>query len=103
MSIPILETPRLLLREFRIDDAENAYLLNLDEEVIKYTGDKSFISIEEAKSFLANYNDYKKNGFGRWAVINKVDNEFLGWCGLKYSADIKEVDIGFRFFGFSGL
>ena len=94
----ILETQRLFLREFTIDDAENAYLLNLDEEVIKYTGDKSFINIEEAKKFLANYNDYKKNGFGRWAVINKTDNDFLGWCGLKYSTDVDEVDIGFRLF-----
>ena len=94
----IFETQRLFLREFTIDDAENAYLLNLDEEVIKYTGDQSFISIEEAKKFLANYNDYKKNGFGRWAVINKTDNDFLGWCGLKYSTDVDEVDIGFRLF-----
>jgi ribosomal-protein-alanine N-acetyltransferase len=39
------ETQRLLMREMTTDDAEYAYLLNLDPEVIQYTGDKSFESI----------------------------------------------------------
>lgn len=97
-TMVILETERLYLREFTTDDAENAYLLNLDPEVIKYTGDEAFESIEVAKIFLANYDHYKKYGFGRWAVISKEDNELLGWCGLKYTSDLDEFDIGFRFF-----
>jgi RimJ/RimL family protein N-acetyltransferase len=94
----IIETERLFLREITTNDAESAYLLNLDPEVIKYTGDKSFDSVKDARHFLANYGHYKKHGFGRWGVINKLDNEFLGWCGLKYSVDKDEHDIGFRFF-----
>ncbi|MBG6234049.1 RimJ/RimL family protein N-acetyltransferase [Pedobacter sp. CAN_A7] len=27
-----------------------------------------------------------------------MDNEFLGWCGLKYDEHLNETDIGFRFF-----
>ncbi len=96
--VPILETERLFLRELTINDAETVYLLNLDKDVIKYTGDNSFDSVESARQFLTNYDHYKKYGFGRWAVINKPDNEFLGWCGLKYSIDSDEHDIGFRFF-----
>jgi ribosomal-protein-alanine N-acetyltransferase len=80
----ILETQRLLLREMTPDDAENAYLLNLDPDVIKYNTDSPFGSIEEARNFLINYDHYKKYGFGRWAVVNQSDHEFLGWCGLKY-------------------
>ncbi len=93
----ILETDRLYLREMTPDDAETAYLLNLDPEVIKYTSDASFKSIEEAKVFLENYDHYKTYGFGRWAVIDKTTDEFLGWCGLKYAAELDEFDIGFRF------
>ena len=93
----ILETSRLYLREMTIEDAENAFLLNLDPDVIKYTGDEPFKSIEEAKYFLSKYDHYKKYGFGRWAVINKSDNEFLGWCGLKYHEKENFHDIGFRF------
>jgi len=94
----ILETNRLLLRELNVDDAENFYNLNLNPNVIKYTGNSSFKNIREAKEFLENYQDYKLNGYGRWAVINKETNEFIGWCGLKFGEMENEIDIGFRFF-----
>lgn len=94
----IAQTKRLLLREITPHDAEQAYLLNLDPEVIRYTGDESFKSIEEARIFLEKYDSYIKYGFGRWGVIDKNTNEFLGWCGLKYDSKTNEHDIGFRFF-----
>jgi len=94
----VLETSRLILREITTEDARNAYELNLDPDVIQYTGDQPFRSIEEARVFLERYDHYKKYGFGRWAVINKSNNEFLGWCGLKYTPELEEHDIGFRFF-----
>lgn len=93
----ILETKRLYLRELTPDDAEDFLKLNQDHEVIRYTGDIPFNNIQEATSFLQNYNQYEIYGMGRWAVIKKEDNRFLGWCGLKYSAELNEVDIGFRF------
>lgn len=92
----ILRTPRLFLREFTIGDAENFYELNLNPNVTRFTGDLPFKNIQEAENFLSNYKDYERNGYGRWAVIEKETNEFLGWCGLKY--DGNETDIGFRFF-----
>jgi len=94
----IIETKRIYLREMTIVDAENLYSLNSDEEVLKYTGDTPFQSIIEAELFLKNYGHYKEYGFGRWAVIQKCNQEFLGWCGLKYRAEVDEYDIGFRFF-----
>lgn len=94
----ILKTERLLLRELNTDDAENFYKLNLNPNVIRYTGNSAFKNIDEAKYFLENYQDYKLNGFGRWAVIKISSNKFLGWCGLKYDQNLDETDIGFRFF-----
>ena len=94
----ILETERLKLREILPSDAEMMYNLNLDPEVIRYTGDPPFASVEEAENFIQNYPDYKKNGYGRWAVIRKADDEVLGWCGLKYLPEDDETDIGYRFF-----
>ena len=94
----ILETKRLTLREFELSDANSLYELNSDPEVIKYTGDPPFKNIEEAKEFILNYNHYKKYGFGRWAVILNSTNEFIGWCGIKYTEEKDEHDLGFRFF-----
>lgn len=94
----ILETARLLLREMTSDDATQAYLLNLDPEVIQYTGDSAFASIDEARQFLEQYDHYRRYGFGRWGVIRKSDGAFLGWCGLKYTVELDEFDVGYRFF-----
>lgn len=93
----ITETERLRLRELTIEDAVHFFELNNDPEVLKYTGDEPFQSIEAAKNFIENYSHYEENGFGRWAVIRKNDNEFIGWCGLKMHSE-NYIDIGFRFF-----
>ena len=93
----IAETKRLILRELRQDDAEHFYELNNDPDVLKYTGDEAFNSVEDARDFLKNYSEYEENGYGRWAVIRKDDHAFLGWCGLKLNEE-GHVDIGFRIF-----
>ena len=95
--IRVLETKRLYLRRMTIEDAENAYRLNLDPEVIQHTGDDSFESIDVAREFLMNYRHYDDYDFGRWAVIAEESVEFLGWCGLKFTPELDEYDIGFRF------
>lgn len=93
----IAETDRLILRELNLQDAVHFFELNNDPEVLKYTGDEAFKSIEDARNFIKNYSQYIENGFGRWAVIRKSDHEFLGWCGLKLNEE-EIVDVGFRFF-----
>lgn len=93
-----LETERTILRELTIDDAEDFYNLNLDREVLRYTGDEPFVNVEAAETFLAGYDQYEKYKVGRFAVIDKVTSKFIGWCGLKYSTEKDEYDIGFRFF-----
>ena len=98
MSKVIIQTERLVLREFSSGDAFHFYQLNADPEVLRYTGDRPFINLAEARTFLQNYDAYKKHGMGRWAVLNKADHVWLGWCGLKYHEDMDRVDLGFRFF-----
>ena len=94
----IAQTERLILREFTIDDAIHFYKMNNDPEVIQYTGDNAFTSLEDAKEFLSNYNQYELNNMGRWAVCLKDTNEFLGWCGLKYHPKDNIVEVGYRFY-----
>jgi len=99
MKAPIsLETSRTFLRQLSVEDAQSFYELNLNPEVLQFTGDVAFDSVEEASTFLANYLPYEQFGVGRLAVIHKTNQEFMGWCGLKYSPEKDEYDIGFRFF-----
>jgi RimJ/RimL family protein N-acetyltransferase len=95
----ILETERLVLREFVPEDAQAFFELNSAPEVLRYTGDTGPGSVEEARQGLCERPilDYQKHGFGRWAVIFRETGELIGFAGLKYLDDLQEVDLGYRF------
>jgi len=95
----IIETDRLLIRPFSLFDIEPAYIMNLDPEVSKYTGDGGVVTKEEIERRIIEdvLGDYKKHGFGRLAVELKGENKFIGFTGLKYLEDMDQVDLGFRF------
>ena len=94
----VIETERLLLRTFSETDAPLIYELNLDPDVTRYTHDpvKDLAHATEIleKTIIPQYALYNH---GRWAVHLKATLDFLGWCGLKYRAELNEIDLGFRF------
>jgi [ribosomal protein S5]-alanine N-acetyltransferase len=93
----IFETPRLLLRQFTEADATLILGLNSDPVVLKYLHEPLLQDEEHAKSILVNiiFPQYQHN-LGRWAMITREDNEFIGWCGLKYRPELDEIDLGYR-------
>lgn len=93
---PVAATARLELREFAVAEAANFYQLNADPEVVRYTGDGPFASVAEARDFLARYDNYQRDGFGRWSCYLKETGAYIGWCGLNRKPARDEVDIGFR-------
>ena len=84
------------MREFRDEDAVGMYQLNSDPDVIRYTGDDPFASIEAAREFIWSYDAYAKTGCGRLTILLKDTMQYAGWCGLKYDSDSSETDLGFR-------
>lgn len=100
MKIPetaIIITERCYLRPFELTDAKAFYEMNNDPEVLQYTGDDPFSSVEDAKDFISNYTAYTTYGYGRWAVCKKDDGAFIGFCGLKYHKNGSFVEVGYRF------
>jgi RimJ/RimL family protein N-acetyltransferase len=96
-NAPILfQSERLLFREFNQDDAKGMFELNLAPEVQKFTGDAPFQSVDEARSFINSYSHYQDYGFGRWTILLKETNEFVGWCGLKCIPEFDDIDLGYR-------
>ncbi|QXP66210.1 GNAT family N-acetyltransferase [Polaribacter sp. AHE13PA] len=101
-----LETERLLLREFRITDVDDMFELDSNPKVHQYLGKKTIKTKEEAKKMIDFIlKQYKENGIGRFAVIEKSSGSFIGWSGLKLNKGTKEslndfqdfIDIGYRF------
>lgn len=93
----MIESDRLLLRWFTEDDIEPSYQMNLDPEVSKYTLDGGVHTLEEIRTIIHDnvFGDYKKYGFGRFAIVHKTHDLFIGFAGLKQLED-GEVDLGYR-------
>jgi len=77
----IIETERLILRQWRKDDLEPFAKLNADERVREFflstlSHKESYSLIEDFSSLIA------KNGWGFWAVSCKKNDEFVGMIGL---------------------
>jgi ribosomal-protein-alanine N-acetyltransferase len=95
----MLTTQRLVLRPMKIEDASHLFELNLDPEVVRYTGDTSCASISDALKIITDLShpQFKNYKMGRFSVLLH-DGTYLGWCGLKIHPDYdNEVDLGYRF------
>ncbi len=93
----IFQTPRLLLRQITITDAPLILKLNSDPEIVKYVHEPTLKTVEQAEEIITNIIlPQYKNNLGRWAIITKDKNDFIGWCGLKYRPEVDEIDLGYR-------
>src|SRR6187402_3310583 len=81
----ITETKRLLIREILPTDLEGMFELHADPDVHRYLGNATVSSKEQTVDIIKfvrqQYIDY---GVGRWAIIHKKTNEFMGWTGLEF-------------------
>lgn len=96
------ETNRLILREVLPEDEDGFYELDSDPEVHKYIGSEPIDTIEQARETIRFIRQqYIDNGIGRWAIIEKSTNNFIGWTGLKLirkeiNNHINYYDLGYR-------
>jgi RimJ/RimL family protein N-acetyltransferase len=94
----LIETERLLFRKITRDDKEVLFKLHSSLVVQKYTGEPVVESIKEIETAIRErINNYKKYGYGRWAIILKNGMQFVGWAGLAYLPEFDEIDLGYRF------
>ena len=96
-----LETDKYLVREMTEEDAEGMFMLDSDEQVHEYLGNKTIDSKEQALNAIRKVIDqYESNGIGRWAIEWKANGDFVGWSGLKYEhslwSDEHYYDLGYR-------
>jgi RimJ/RimL family protein N-acetyltransferase len=92
----ILETERTYLREMTQDDYKDLCEILQDPEAM-YAYEHAF-SHEEVQNWLnKQLGNYKKYGFGLWAVIDKRTEEFIGQVGLTVQKveDREELEIGY--------
>lgn len=97
-----VETERLILREILPSDVDGMFKLDSDPEVHKYLGNKPVTDKAQiVKVINLIRQQYIDNGIGRWAIIDKKTNDFIGWTGLKFVTDETNnhknyYDLGYR-------
>jgi RimJ/RimL family protein N-acetyltransferase len=97
----ILETPRLILRQFTEDDVENLFDLNSDPEVMRYLtgGEPTPREVFRDEIIPFHLEVYKRlDRLGTWAAESAATGEFLGWFHLRPGphTDITNVELGYR-------
>jgi ribosomal-protein-alanine N-acetyltransferase len=96
----ILETARLMLRPFNYQDFNILYPLLSDPQVMAHSRDGA-LDIIGTKNYLDKriIKPFIKQGWGRYALFNKFDGDFIGFCGLTVHTldDNQEyVELGYK-------
>lgn len=92
----IIETERLYFREILETDDTAIFELDSDAEVHQYLGQHPITDIEGArKNIKFIRQQYIDNGIGRFAIIEKETNNFVGWGAFKL---ITEPINGYQFY-----
>ena len=96
----IVETERLVLRQFSLSDANAMRGVFGDAEVMRF-GD-GVQPMQWVRDWLCHCLDayQQATGIGPWAVIEKLSVETIGYCGLFHFPDVcgqPEIEIGYRF------
>ena len=97
-----VETDRLILREFRKEDAPGLLRLNSNLEVIKYLHMEPMKNLDKAMEEVEWVTcQYPKNKIGRWIMLEKSTGDFIGWTGLKLedmemNGNLNFYDLGYR-------
>lgn len=96
----IIETKRLLLREWEAKDLVPFLAMNQNPQVLEHLPGP-VANLEEAQAIIDRLQAHiKEHGFGPWATELKETGEFIGWVGLyipRFEAHFTPcVEIGWR-------
>ena len=96
MDIPTIETARLTLRPFNLDDSEPLSQILSVPDVLRYYPSSDPPDLERVQKLvqrqIQHWQDY---GYGWWAVVPHAEQQLIGWSGLQYLPDTDEIEIGY--------
>ena len=93
----IVETPRLSVERFTLQDAPFILRLLNDPSFILHIADKGVRTLAGAQAYLSSgpLAHYEHHGFGLWRVSERETGVPVGMCGLIKRATLEDVDVGY--------
>lgn len=94
-----MNTERLQLRQFTLDDAGFVLRLLNDPGFIRHIADKGVRDLDGARSYLQGgpIASYAQHGFGLWRVGLAGQDTAIGMAGLLRRDYLPDMDIGYAF------
>ena len=95
----LIKTPRLLMRKFCLEDVDAVFEFSSNADVTLYTGDADSVKTRnDALKIITDIwlPEYKKYGYGRYALVHRESGLVIGFCGLKYIPEHERADLGYR-------
>jgi RimJ/RimL family protein N-acetyltransferase len=97
VSIPLVETPRLLMREWLPRDLEPHAEMSADPEVMRYIGDGSTHGPAQSWREVATHiGHWELRGYGQWAIERKEDGASIGRAGLWCPEGWPGIEVGWK-------
>ena len=78
----VIQTERLIIREFQVLDIEALAQIMAKAEVMQYSLDGVLSTKKTAVKIQSFLDSYQKNGYGKWAVIHRESARLIGYCGI---------------------
>lgn len=96
LSMEILRTKRLILRETTEADVDYFYEMYKDPKLTEFTEDL-YDDPEEEKEYVRQYREkvYKVSIYGIYTVIRKKDKRVIGRVGTTVRQGFDEIEVGF--------
>ena len=93
-----LESKRLILRPFIEADVQPLADISADPEVMQYIGGgvQTYEHIKKRVKYFIE--SYEKKNYSLFAIIEKVSQQFIGFCGLidQTIEDVPYIELGYR-------
>ena len=95
----VLQTERLALREFTVDD--DAFILDLlnQPSFLHYIGDRNVRTLADARNYIEQgpLASYREPGYGLYVVTLSGEHTRIGMCGIVHKPWLAAPDIAYAF------
>lgn len=98
MSDIIFETQRLRCRRLTPEDLGALVEVYGDAEAMRWVGDGSPLTEAEGREWLrVTENNYRKRGYGMFALEERATHKVIGFCGLVHPGGQQEPEVKYAF------
>ena len=92
----VLKSDRLVLRQFKENDAEEICNGFINQKEFLYYANKKITTLDEEKKFLKNIEEkYKSNNYYNWLITLKESKKIIGTINLRVEEKNETVEVNY--------